>query len=95
MSGRQRFAVNTSALKIFSLITADFELKNIYEALTFYLFIEKRSYSQCQYCKSFIQNDDVDYTYGQTKMTLLYKEKINIKTHERQIQFDRLTPNGI
>lgn len=89
------FKCNTSVLKNFSRITADFELKNIYEALTFYLFIEKRSYSQRQYCKSFIQNGDVNYTYGQTKMTLLYKEKINIKTNERQIQFDRLTPNEI
>ncbi len=86
------FKCNTSTLNKFSRITADFELKNIYKALTFYLFIEKRSYSQNQYCKSFIQNDTVDYTYGQTKMTLLYKEKVNIKTNERQIQFNRLTP---
>lgn len=88
------FKCNTSMLKNFSRITADFELKNMYEALTFYLFIEKRSYSQHQYCKSFINNDNVDYTYGQTKMTLLYKEKINIKTGKSQIQYDRLTQNN-
>ena len=84
------FKCNTSTLKRFSRITADFELKNIYEALTFYLFIEKRSYSQYQYGKSFIQNDIVDYTYGQTNLTLLYKEKVNIRTGESEIQFDRL-----
>lgn len=84
------FKCNTSTLKRFSKITADFELKNIYEALTFYLFIEKRSYSDYQYCKSFINNDIVDYTYGQTRMTLLYKEKLNIKTGESQVQFNRL-----
>lgn len=87
------FKCNTSTLRKFSRITADFELKNIYEALTFYLFTDKRSYSEKQFCKSFINSETVDYTYGQTKLTLLYKEKVNIKTNERYIQYDRLTPN--
>lgn len=87
------FKCNTSTLRKFSRITADFELKNIYEALTFYLFTDKRSYSDKQFCKSFINSETVDYTYGQTKLTLLYKEKVNIKTNERYIQYDRLTPN--
>ena len=56
----------------------------------FYLFIEKRDDPGKQYCKSFIQENNIDYTYGQTKMTLLYKEKINIKTGETEIQYDRL-----
>lgn len=86
------FKCNTSTLKNFSRITADFELKNIYEALIFYLFIEKRSYSEYQCCKSFINNNIVDYTYGQTKMTLLYKEKINVKTGQSRVQYDKLTP---
>ena len=85
------FKCNTSTLRKFSRITADFELKNIYEALTFYLFIEKRSYSQNQFCKSFINSETVDYTYGQTKLALLYKEKVNIKTNDHYIQYDRLT----
>ena len=87
------FKCNTSTLRKFSRITADFELKNVYEALTFYLFTDKRSYSEKQFCKSFINSETVDYTYGQTKLTLLYKEKVNIKTNERYIQYDRLTPN--
>ena len=87
------FKCNTSTLRKFSRITADFELKNIYEALTFYLFTDKRSYSDKQFCKSFINSETVDYTYGQTKLTLLYKEKVNIKTNERYIQYDRLTPS--
>ena len=77
--------------RAFSRIIADFELKNIYEELIFYLFIEKRNYSEKQYCKSFIQENNIDYTYGQTKMTLLYKEKINKITGESEIQYDKLS----
>ena len=55
-----------------------------------YLFIEKRNYSEKQFCKSFIQESNIDYTYGQTKMTLLYKEKINKITGKSEIQYDKL-----
>ena len=68
----------------------DSEAKNIYEELIFYLFIEKRNYSEKQFCKSFIQESNIDYTYGQTKMTLLYKEKINKITGKSEIQYDKL-----
>ncbi len=85
------FKCNTNSMSKFSRIVADFELKNIYEELIFYLFIEKRNHSQKQYCKSFIQESNVDYTFGQTKMTLLYKEKINKVTREKEIQYDKLT----
>ena len=84
------FKCNTNNMKGFSKIVADFELKNITDELTFYLFMEKRKYSQNQYCKSFIQDDIVDYTYGQSKMTLLYKEKINKYNNKSVIQFDRM-----
>jgi len=85
------FKCNTNNMATFSRIIADFELKNIYEKLIFYLFIEKRNYSEKQYCKSFIQESNIDYTYGQTKMTLLYKEKINKITGESEIQYDKLS----
>lgn len=84
------YKCNTKNMTGFSRIVADFELKNIYEELVFYLFIEKRNRSEKLYCKSFIQESNIDYTYGQTKMTLLYKEKINKKTNERIIQYNRL-----
>jgi len=84
------FKCNTKNMAAYSRIIADFELKNIYEDLIFYLFIEKRNYSNKQYCKSFIQESNIDYTYGQTKMTLLYKEKINKITGESVIQFNKL-----
>ena len=85
------FKCNNNNMAAFSRIIADFELKNIYEELIFYLFIEKRNYSDKQYCKSFIQENNIDYTYGQTKMTLLYKEKINKITGKSEIQYDRLS----
>ncbi len=85
------FKCNTNNMATFSRIIADFEIKNIYEELIFYLFIEKRSHSEKQYCKSFIQESNIDYTYGQTKMALLYKEKINKTTGEKEIQYDKLT----
>lgn len=87
------FKCNTNRMANFSRIVADFELKNVLEELIFYLFIEKRDDSEKQYCKSFIQENHIDYTYGQTKMTLLYKEKINIKTGDIEIQYDRLHRN--
>lgn len=86
------FKCNTDKMSTFSKIIADFELKNICEELIFYLFIEKRYSSEKQYCKSFIQESNIDYTYGQTKMTLLYKEKINKITGETEIQYNRLSP---
>lgn len=84
------FKCNTNIMSNFSKIIADFELKNVYEELIFYLFIEKRTHSERQYCKSFIQESNIDYTYGQTKMTLLYKEKINKITGETEIQYNNL-----
>ncbi|MBQ7054366.1 MAG: hypothetical protein IJN97_04010 [Oscillospiraceae bacterium] len=84
------FKCNTNSMAVFSRIIADFELKNIYGGLTFYLFLEKRNNSEKQYCKSFIQEGNIDYTYGQTKMTLLYKEKINKRTGQSEIQYNRL-----
>ena len=77
-------------MSAYSKIKADFGLKNILEELTFYLFIQKRNYSEKQFCKSFIQEDNIDYTYGQTKMTLLYKEKIYKKTGDSVIQFNKI-----
>lgn len=84
------FKCNTNSMSAYSKIKADFGLKNILEELTFYLFIQKRNYSEKQFCKSFIQEDNIDYTYGQTKMTLLYKEKIYKKTGDSVIQFNKI-----
>ena len=89
-SNEMVFKCNNPNMAKFSKIIADFELKNVYEELIFYLFIEKRKQSQKSYCKSFIQESKIDYTYGQTKMTLLYKDKINKTTNEKTVQYNRL-----
>lgn len=56
---------------------------------TIYVFADKRDYSEKIYCKSFFPKELQDYTLKQTKMTLLYKEKINKRLNENIIQFDR------
>ncbi len=85
------FKYNFNSLRLFSNIKADYLLQALNEYLTFYIFIEKRPNANTLFCKSFFENSVKDYTQGQTKMTLLYKEKINKKTGERIIQYDRLS----
>lgn len=88
------FKHNKNEMQIYSRITADYMLQHTAEnELIFYLFTEQRNRLESQFCKSFFENHVKDYSRGQTIMTLLYKEKVNIKTNERYIQYDRLTPN--
>ena len=84
------FKFNKNTMRIYSKIEADYILKYIKDNLNFYLFIEKRKLLNNQFCKSFFENSVKDYLKGQTRMTLLYKEKINIKTKETQIQYNKL-----
>lgn len=84
------YKCNTATLSQFSRIIADFEMKNEYDSKIFYLFLAKRAYEETMFCKSFIQEDHLDYTYRQIKMTLLYKEKINKITDESVTQYNIL-----
>lgn len=84
------FKCNARALKLFSQIEADYQIKSVHKLSVFYLFLQQRRNSNSFFCKSFINDNVVDYTYGQTKMTLLYKEKTNKLTGETVVQFDRL-----
>ena len=59
-----------------------------------YICIDKIENIDEYFCRSFFPKTEVDYTKGHTKYTLLYKEKINIKTQENIIQYDKLTPKG-
>lgn len=45
-----------------------------------------------QVCRTFFPKAEKDYTKGQPRYTLLKKEKINLKTGETIVQYDRLTP---
>ncbi|MCH5212152.1 MAG: hypothetical protein J1G06_03985 [Oscillospiraceae bacterium] len=87
------FKCNKNSMQIYSRIAADYMLQHKKEDLLFYLFTAQRNKANTQFCKSFFENSTTDYSRGQTRLTLLYKEKVNIKTEERQIQYDRLTAN--
>lgn len=73
------FKCNINSMRVYSNIKADYMLQNFRDDLIFYIFTEKRTNADTQFCKSFFENSVNDYTRGQTKMTLLYKEKINKK----------------
>lgn len=85
------FKCNINSMRVYSNIKADYMLQNFKDDLTLYIFTEKRTNANTQFCKSFFENSEKDYSKGQTKMTLLYKEKINKITGESEIQYDKLS----
>lgn len=77
----------------FSLIQAEYLLQSSLNGQEIYIFIDKRTEDNNQYfCRSFFPKSNKDYSKNQTKYTLLYKEKINIKTGESIVQYDRISP---
>lgn len=76
----------------FSLIMADYLLSTPYKNTDVYIFLAKKNPSNTYFCRSFFPKEKVDYTLGQPKYTLLFKEKITISTGERVVQYDRLSP---
>lgn len=77
----------------FSLIKADYLLENQYNGNEIYLFLAQRAGTDKQVCRSFFPKNELDYTSGQSRYTLLKKEKLNTITGEMILQYDRLTPN--
>lgn len=75
----------------FSLMQADYLLQNNYQDQDIYLFLTARSETNIQVCRSFFPKKELDYSKGQPRYTLLKKEKINTKTGNIEIQFDKLT----
>lgn len=84
------FKCNNNLMREYSKIEADYMMKYSKNDLIFYLFTEKRRNSEFQVCKSFFENDSVDYTRGQAKLTLLYKSKVNLRNNEAEIQLNKL-----
>ena len=74
----------------FSLIQADYLLSTPHDNADIYIFIAQKELSGMYYCRSFFPREDKDYTVGQTRYTLLFKEKITVSTGKREIQYDRL-----
>ena len=78
----------------YSAIQSDYLLVTPKGADTLYIFIAKEKEQDVFFCRSFFPKTGKDYTKGQAKYTLLYKEKINRKTGETIVQYDRLTPKS-
>ncbi|HHV09451.1 MAG TPA: hypothetical protein GXX75_04115 [Clostridiales bacterium] len=82
----------TSKIHKFSLIQADYLLQNECQGDTVYLFLTQRDNSSVQVCRSLFPKREMNYAEGQTRYTLLRKEKIDTRTGSVEIQYDRLTP---
>lgn len=86
-SNKTVFKFNKSAASN-SVINADFILKNNEDRMNTYFCIEKRL-DGTYFGKSIFSRDETekDYTKGHTPCTILYKEKINLLTNERQVLY--------
>lgn len=80
-----------SKRNVFSLIQADYLMQSQYNLCDVYIFIDKVKNSNTHFCRSFFPKSNKDYTAGQAKYTLLYKEKINLKTGEGIVQYDKIS----
>lgn len=68
-----------------------FILENIDNNRSTYIFIDGNyELKENMFCRSFFIKTQKDFTKGNTKMALLFKEKINKKTGESIIQFNKL-----
>ena len=75
----------------FSLILAEYLLSTSHKDREVYVFIDKHPTGQ-YFCRSFFPKGNKDYTVGQARHTVLYKEKLNLASGENKIQIDKLTP---
>ena len=82
------FKYNQKA-NIYSMIEADYLMKNQIEERNLYLFLSKHK-SDYYYCRSFFPEGTMDYTKNQASWTLLYKKKINHSTGVENILFNKL-----
>lgn len=81
------FKYNRKA-NIYSLIDADYLMKNKSEERNLYLFLSQ-SVDDYYFCKSFFPEGKMDYAKNQASWTMLYKKKINLITGEEKILYTR------
>lgn len=74
----------------YSKIEAEYIFENLRNENIIYIFIDKNQNSTNRYCRSFFPKDIKDYTKNQTKMALLYKEKVDVITNTSNIQLDKI-----
>lgn len=82
------FKYNSKA-NAFSMIQADFLMKNNMEGRNLFLFLSKNKENK-YFCRSFFPEDKKDYTKNQTSWTLLFKKKTNIVSREEVILYNCL-----
>lgn len=83
------FKFNNNINKM-SKINAEYIFENIDFRKNIYVFIDSRSKDNYKFCRSFFPKNATDYTARQTKMTLLYKEKIDILSKTSIIQLNNI-----
>lgn len=82
------FKYNSKA-NVYSMIDADYLMKNYMENRNLYLFLSLGK-NEKYFCRSFFPEEKMDYTRNQASWTLLYKKKKSIKTGEEIILYDRM-----
>lgn len=85
------FKYNKKA-NIYSMIDADYLMKNNMEERNLYLFLSLGIDGK-YFCRSFFPEEKKDYTKNQASWTLLYKKKYNLSTGKEIILYDRLRRN--
>lgn len=73
----------------FSLIQADYLMKNNFQNINIYIFLSK-SPNGTYFCRSFFPKSNRSYDMNLPSWTLLYKEKIDSSTGNSIILFNRL-----
>ena len=72
-----------------STIIAEYLLSVEFKSNDVYIFLDKKEKSENYFCRSFFPKTNKDYTTGQTKYTMLRKEKFTLSTGESVVQWER------
>lgn len=73
----------------FSKIEADYFMRNQIENQRIFIFLSQNR-DKKYFCRSFFQQENIDYSKNQPLWTLLYKKKVKISTKEEQILYNRM-----
>jgi len=76
-------------INTFSLIQADYLIKNRMEDKNIFIFLAKKKEGR-YFCRSFFPEDRKDYAKNQASWTLLYKKKIKVSINEEMVLYDRM-----
>lgn len=78
-------------LNAFSMIQADYLMKNRIQDKNVFLFLAKDKEKGHYFCRSFFPESRRDYTRNQASWTLLYKRKTRLSTGGEEILYNRLS----